>query len=99
MTPTSFQFLVSMPGDSRLVTVVRDLTAYVANYANLDGDAGQSFAQEVVDAMRTAISATGVQNAPIELKFNREPHLLRVTISWPTNGSTESRDVTHALAS
>jgi hypothetical protein len=95
MDPTSFRFLLTMPGDTRLVDVIRELTTQAATYAQLATEATSAFAQLVAKAAESAIAATGVQDAPIEFRFFRSPDVIRVTITWSTNGSEERREVEH----
>jgi hypothetical protein len=97
MEPTSFQFVLTVPGDNRLVGAVRDLSVHAATYAQLSGEVTQSFAGRVVDAMQTAIDATRIQDAPIEFRFDRTASALRVTLSWSRNGSRETREVLQNL--
>jgi hypothetical protein len=98
MHPTSFQFVLSMPGDSRLVPTVRDLTAHAAIYAKLASDVSQRFAQRVAEATESAIDATGIHDAPIEFRFAGDARALRVTITWSQNGSRASREVEQSLS-
>jgi hypothetical protein len=97
MLPTSFQFVMSMPGDTRLVAAVRDLTAHAATYANCAADVSQRFAQQVAEATESAIGATGIQDAPIEFQFHGDARVVRVTITWSQNGSRASRQVEQTL--
>ena len=99
MEPTSFQFVLTLPGDNRLVGAVRDLTAHAATYAKLPGDVSQSFAKKVADEMQSAIGATGIQDAPIEFRFNGTTDSLLVTLSWSHNGSRETREIRQRLTS
>lgn len=99
MEPTSFQFVLTVPGDNRLVGAVRDLSAHAATYAKLSGDMRESFATRVADAMQSAIDATGIQDAPIEFRFARTADALRVTLSWAQNGSRKTREVLQHLTS
>jgi hypothetical protein len=97
MDPTSFQFVLTVPGDNRLVGAVRDLSAHAGTYAQLSGEVTQSFAARVAEAMQSAIDATGIQDAPIEFRFDRSASSLRVTLSWSRNGSRETREVLESL--
>ena len=98
MHPTSFQFVMSMPGDSRLVPAVRDLTAHAATYANLAADVSQRFAQKVAEATESVIDKTGIHAAPIEFRFDGDQRAVRVTITWSQNGSRASRQVEQSLS-
>ena len=44
MTPTAFEFTVTMPGDVRLVEAIRQLAAQAAGYAQLTADASAALA-------------------------------------------------------
>lgn len=99
MDPRCFQFVLTMPGDSRLVGAVRDLTAHAASYAKLATDASRSFANEVAAAAQSAIDSTGIQDAPLEFHFDGTADAIRVTLSWSRNGSRETREIRHRLPS
>jgi hypothetical protein len=99
MEPHSFQFVLTLPGDHRLVGAVRDLTAHAATYAKLARDISQSFADKVADEMQSAIDTTGVQDAPLEFRFNASADTLLVTLSWSRNGSRVTREVRQQLTS
>jgi hypothetical protein len=99
MDPTSFQFVLTLPGDNRLVGAVRDLSAHAATYAKLPGDVIQSFARKVADEMQSAIDNTGIQDAAIEFRFSGTADALLVTLSWSRNGSRETREVRQYLTS
>jgi hypothetical protein len=98
MDPTSFQFVLSMPGDSRLVAAVRDLSAHAATYANLAPDVSQRFAQKVAEATESAIDETGIHDAPIEFRFDGDARAVCVTITWSQNGTRATRKVEQSLA-
>jgi hypothetical protein len=99
MEPNSFQFVLTLPGDNRLVGAVRDLTAHAATYAKLPSAVSESFAQKVADEMQSAIAATGIQDAPIEFRFNGTTDAILVTLSWSRNGSPETREIRQHLTS
>jgi hypothetical protein len=80
MTPTAFEFTVTIPGDSRLVSAIRQLTAHAAEYAQLPTEAGVQLAQHVEHATQAAISAAR-QNGPIEYRFSATPEAL-VVVFW-----------------
>jgi hypothetical protein len=86
-----------MPGDSRLVPAVRDLTAHAATYANMAADVSQRFAQKVAEATESAIDDTRMHDAPIEFRFDGDKRAVRVTITWSQNGSRASREVEQSL--
>jgi hypothetical protein len=81
MTPTEFDFTVTMPGDSRLVGAIRQLTAHAAGYAQLATDAGEAFADHVQDATEAAIAASNVQGALIRYRFTADPEAIVVVFS------------------
>ena len=97
MEPTSFRFTLSIPGDARLVDVIRSLTAQVATYAKLSGDQAAAFQQQIADATAAAIRATGVQDAPLEFEFSGNGEALTVSLSWPVNGTRERRELRQPL--
>lgn len=99
MEPHSFQFVLTLPGDNRLVGAVRDLTAHAATYARLSNDVCQSFANRVASEMQSAIDTTGIQDAPFEFRFDRSGDTLLVTLSWSRNGSPVTREVRQQLTS
>ena len=99
MEPNSFQFVLTLPGDNRLVGAVRDLTAHAATYAKLSSEVGRSFANKVADEMQSAIDTTGIQDAPIEFRFNGTADTLLVTLIWSQNGSRKTREIRQHLAS
>jgi hypothetical protein len=93
MDPTSFRFLLTMPGDSRLVGAIRELTNQAGAYAKLPTDEAGVFVQRVAAAAESVIAATGLQDAPIEFRFYRNADTLRVTITWRDRDSEERREV------
>jgi hypothetical protein len=93
MDPTSFRFFLTMPGDSRLVGVIREVSTHAGSYAKLSTDETGAFVERVADATASAIAATGVQDAPIEFRFFRSAGVLRVTISWRSGNGEDRCDV------
>jgi hypothetical protein len=81
MRPDSFEFTVTIPGDSRLLGAVRLLTTQAAGYAQLPPDAGRDLADEVERAADAAMTATQGQDAPIEFQFAGDPKAVTVRIS------------------
>lgn len=81
MTPTSFEFILTMPGDARLLDAVRELAAHAAGYARLAPEAGQGLAGHVACAAEAAIAATREPDAPIEFRFFAADDAIRVFIS------------------
>ncbi len=82
MSPESFNFTVTLPGDHRLVGVVRDLCAHAVNYAKLPEDAGASFCNRVADAALQAVASR--PDAPCALVFDCTEGELRVTVAGHT---------------
>ena len=99
MEPNSFQFVLTLPGDTRLVDAVHDLTVHAASYAKLPSAVSHSFARKVADAMQLAIDSTGIQDAPLEFRFDGNAETILVTLSWPQNGSRETREIRQRLTS
>lgn len=85
MTPTAFEFTVTMPGDDRLVSAIRHLTAHAAGYAQLDGAAGEELAREVQDASDVAVAAAA---ATIDYRFNGNAETLTVVVSFDARPGT-----------
>ena len=81
MTPTDFTFLLTMPGDARLIGAVRQLAAQAAGYAQLTPDAAEGLAGHVERATEAAIAATKAPPAPIELRFTGDTSAIDVVIS------------------
>lgn len=82
MSPESFNFKVTVPGDDRLLGVVRDLCAHAARYANLAGPAGVSFCDRVVAAASDAVGQGA--GAPCPMVFDCGGGELRVIIAGQT---------------
>ena len=81
MTPTDFEFTLTMPGDARLIGAVRQLAAQAAGYAQLASDVAEGLAGHVERATQAAIAATHAPSAPIQLRFLGDAHAINVTIS------------------
>ena len=82
MSPESFNFTVTLPGDHRLVGVVRDLCAHAVGYAKLPEDAGASFCNRVADAALQAVASR--PDAPCALVFDCTEGELRVAVAGQT---------------
>jgi hypothetical protein len=100
MTPTSFEFTLTLPGDARLVDAVRGLTAHAAAYAALGDSARQGLAEQVAAATAAAMAATRGVSAPIDLHFTGDDEAISVVISCeadasaPRPASTSSQHLT-----
>ena len=99
MTPTSFEFTVSLPGDARLLGAVKGLTAHAAGYAQLGDSARGEFASQVAAATEAAMAAAP-NGSPIDLRFTGAEEALTVVISCqasasvPRSTSTSAADLT-----
>jgi hypothetical protein len=80
MTPTDFEFTLTMPGDARLVAAVRQLAAQAAGYAQLTADAAEGLAGHVERATQAAIATNGVPTT-IHLRFSGDARAIDVVIS------------------
>jgi hypothetical protein len=98
MEPTSFQFTVSMPGDARLVEVIRSVTAQATTYAKLSGDQASAFQQQVADATAEAIRASDIKDAPLQFEFKGSVDALTVAMTWPANGTRARRELRQTLS-
>lgn len=81
MSPDSFAFTLTVPRDSRLAGVVRDLCAHAVTYARLPAEAGRAFCDQVLEVTKRAVEAGG---GPCELKFESRGQELRVTVAGET---------------
>jgi hypothetical protein len=82
VSPESFNFTVTLPGDHRLGGVVRDLCAHAVGYARLPEDAGASFCDRVADVALQAVASR--PEAPCSLIFDCTGGELRVTVAGQT---------------
>lgn len=80
MTPTSFEFTLTMPSDPRLVGAIRQLATQAASYARLGADAGAMLAGHVERAAEAAVEVSG-GNGPIELRFSAGEGAVNVHIA------------------
>lgn len=80
MDATSFQFMMTMPGDERLMDTVRDLTLHAAKYAQLPEPDVEALVAQVLAAAR--VSSSAAAHGPVELHFERTPARLDVAIEW-----------------
>jgi hypothetical protein len=83
MTPTSFEFSVSMPRDARLVGAVRGLAAHAAGYVQLAADAAEGLADRVAHATEAAMAATASDPGPIDFRFAGDAAAINITITCP----------------
>ena len=80
MTPTSFAFTLTMPGDERFVGAIRLLAAQAASYAQLTAEAGEVLAGHVQQATEAAIAAGGSASTPLEFMFSGDEASVAVKI-------------------
>ena len=78
MSPESFNFTVTLPGDERIVGVARDLCAHAVDYAKMPEAAGASFCDRVADAAVQAVANR--PGVPCPLVFDCAGGELRVTV-------------------
>lgn len=78
MTPTEFDFTITIPADKRLVAAIRHLTTHAAGYAQLDAQAGERLAGHVERATASAIAASPAPAPNIEYRFTADPEALVV---------------------
>ena len=95
MTPTSFAFTLTMPGDLRLVGAVRQLAAQAAGYAQLPADASAALAGHVERAAEAAVEALGTRHAPIELRFSGDETALNVHIACEASQAPAPSQAAH----
>jgi hypothetical protein len=88
MTPTSFEFTVTVPVDARLVGAIRGLTTHAAGYAHLSEDAGHGLAAHVERAMETAIAATPANPRRLDFRFTGDAERLSIVISFEAASSS-----------
>lgn len=82
MSPESFNFTVTLPGDDRIVGVARDLCAHAVGYAKMSDDAGASFCDRVADAAQKAVATQ--PGRPCPMVFDCGGGELRVTVAGLT---------------
>lgn len=88
MTPTSFEFTVTMARDERLAGAVRQLAMHAAGYAKLPREAGEGLAGHVERATEAAMAAAP-DRRPIQVTFAGAPDCLEVVISCECGVSPE----------
>jgi hypothetical protein len=82
VSPESFNFTVTVPGDARLVGVVRDLCAHAVGYAKLPEPVGVALCDRVSEAAEAAVA--GRPESPCPLEFACANGELRVTVAGQT---------------
>lgn len=81
MTPTDFEFTMTMPGDARLVGAVRQLAVQAAGYAQVEAEVSQQLAEQVEHATQAFVASTAAPTAPIHVRFAGDGQTLDVVIS------------------
>jgi hypothetical protein len=82
VSPESFNFTVTVPGDARLVGVVRDLCTHAVGYAKLPAAEGAALCDRVATAAAEAVAQTPESSCP--LVFACADGELRVTVAGQT---------------
>ncbi|MGQ0737118.1 MAG: hypothetical protein ACT4QD_26160 [Acidobacteriota bacterium] len=82
MTPTSFAFTLTMPGDQRLVGAVRQLAVQAASYAQLPAVDREQLAGHVERATEAAVASTSEAHQ-IDVEFSGDEQALQVLIACP----------------
>lgn len=81
MTPTAFEFTVTMPCDVRLLEAIRLLALQVASYAKLTADATAALAADAERETQAAIAAIPHGRTPIEVLFSGDGSAVSIKIS------------------
>ena len=88
MTPTSFTFTLTMPGEQRFVGAIRLLAAQAASYAQMSAEAGEALANRVHSATESAIAATGSHDTPLDFTFSGDEARVTVRITCQAGTGT-----------
>ena len=88
MTPNSFEFTLTLPGDARLLEVIRALVTQTAGYAQLTTDASRTLVAEVARAAQ-AMSTPRTDGASLELVFSGNDQAITIKISSDRQPSAE----------
>jgi hypothetical protein len=87
MTPTDFEFTVTLPGDARLIGAVKLLAAQAAEYVQLTPDATDRLADQVERAAEAAITSSAVPHHLIQVRFSADPQAIDVVIATDASSS------------
>jgi hypothetical protein len=79
MTPTDFEFTLTLPGDTRLIGAVRQLAAQAAGYAQQTSDAGERLATHVERAIAVIVDAT--PSTSVHARFSGDAQAIDVVIT------------------
>lgn len=67
MTPIDFTFTLTVPRDTQLVVIVRDVAAHAVSYAQVDAARGQAFVDRVAEASARRLAAGGADGCIVTL--------------------------------
>ena len=87
MTPTDFEFTVTLPADVRLIGAVKLLASQAAEYVKLTPEANQRLASHVERAAEAAIASSAVPHHPIQVRFSADQHAIDVLIATEASSS------------
>jgi hypothetical protein len=82
MNPSSFEFNLSLPRDSRLAAVVGELAQQAVTYADLDTELGEGFVDRVNTLAARHLAAGG--NAACTVVYGCKDGVLFVTLDGET---------------
>jgi hypothetical protein len=94
MTPTAFEFTVTMPGDVRLLEAIRLLALQVAGYAKLTADATAALAADAERETQAAMTSATHGYSPIEVRFSGDESGVSIRIT----GAGHTRHVRHPVS-
>ncbi len=81
MTPTAFEFTVTLPGDARFLEAIRLLAVQAAGYAGLSADQGTALAADVAREAQAALTASHHGQPSLELVFAGDEGGVSIRIS------------------
>jgi hypothetical protein len=81
MTPTDFEFTVTIPSDVRLLEAIRLLAIQAGGYAKLTADASAALAAGAAREAEAAMKSSRNGQAPIECLFAGDDNAVTITIS------------------
>jgi len=82
MTPTNFEFSVSMPADPQLLGVVRQLATQAVVYAELPVEDGAALADQAAGIIDEHVSLERSNGTPIEILFRGGAQAVEIELSW-----------------
>ena len=81
MTPTAFEFTVTMPADVRLLDAIRLLAIQAAGYAKLTPRAAAALAADAERETQNAMTSTTTGQTPMEFVFSGDDTGVSIRIS------------------